>query len=301
MKSALAYEFKGLANQSAVNAFCIDQENSYVAQTVNQDTIITKCDLNEPQSVASTTAETITLQKIVNVHSLSLIQTTPKLILVVCGQPIDANGQVEAPELWHLTFSTDSLSGQPAIFKITHLESANITGTPLPQPVIGAVSALSSDHTELAVMVLDRAQHLQGTVYNVQQISKLIWQLVEQGESTIPAGDLRMMAAVFQSFKPTAKQLDPATIGSIQSIAFSNGRAIYATKSHGQEHAIGKGFWLLKNGFHDQTIDDLPVDTQLTGIALFGDDVYFCQSQTKPDGTSVNTIQRVEKSRWNQQ
>lgn len=288
MQSTLAYEIQGLVPQSPVTAFCFDHRTCYVAQTNKQDTILTKCDLDDSNAVA--TADKITLPNFVNVHSLALFQSAPKLELVVCGQQISDNGQVGAPELWYVAINSDKTEAQPKIFKITHLESANITGTPLPAHVIGAVSALSSDHSELAVMVLDKAQHLQCSVYNMQQVNQLIWQ-------TIEAGNFDMMAAVYQSFKPTAKQLAPDTIGSIQSIAFSNGRAIYATKSYGAQQLVSKGFWLLKNGFHDQSIDDLPTDISLTGIALFGKYVYFGVIQKSFDGYS-NTIHRVEKTLW---
>lgn len=295
MQSTLAYEIQGLAQQSPVTAFCFDRQTCFVAQTIKQDTVITKCDLDDSKAVA--TADKITLPNFVNVHSLALFQSAPKLELVVCGQPIGVNGQISTPELWYVAVDADKQEGQPQIFKITHLESANITGTPLPAPVIGAVSALSSDHSELTVMVLDKAQHLQCSVYNMQQINQLIWDMIEGGQATIEAGDFDMMATVYQSFKPTQKQLAPDTIGSIQSIAFSNGRAIYATKSYGAQQQISKGFWLLKNGFHDQSIDDLVADTSLTGIALLGKYVYFGVVQNASD-RYVNTIHRVEKTLW---
>ena len=217
--------------------------------------------------------------------------------MLVCGQPIDSGDQVGAPELWRINFDPKDSKQTPTIFRITHLESANITGTPLSKPVIGAVSALSSDRSELTVMVLDQGQHLQCTVYNMPRITHLLWQLTNHGEDSIAAGDLRLIAAVYQSFKPKSKQLAPETIGSIQSIGFSNGRAIYATKSYGEEHAISKGFWLLKNGFHDQPIDDLPEDTALTGIALLGKYVYFGRSH-QTNNNWINTIYRVEKTLW---
>ncbi|GAX02047.1 helveticin J family class III bacteriocin [Secundilactobacillus silagei] len=299
MQSTLAYTIQGLAHQSPVTAFCIDHQTSYVAQTVKQATVITACHLDD--STASATADLkaqITLPNLVNVHSLALIASAPKLSLLLCGQPTDANGQPNAPELWRVSVDTGTQDQQLEIFKITHLESANITGTPLPGPVIGAVSALSSDRSELAVMVLDRGQHLQGTVYNLAQMSHLLRQLTAHGQTTIEAGNLKMMATVYQSFKPNTKQLAPETIGSIQSISFSNGRALYATKSYGDEHAVSKGFWLLKNGFHDQPIDQLPENTVLTGIALLGKYVYFGQSQHQANGDYLNTIQRVEKTLW---
>ncbi|GAX05504.1 hypothetical protein IWT25_00810 [Secundilactobacillus pentosiphilus] len=295
MQPTLAYKIQGLGKQSPVTAFCFDHQMCYVAQTIKQDTVITRCDLGDSKAVA--TADKITLQNFVNVHSLALFQSAPKLDLVVCGQPIGVNGQVTAPELWYVAVDADSQEDQPRIFKITHLESANITGTPLPAPVIGAVSALSSDHNELTVMVLDKAQHLQCSVYNMQQVSQMIWQMIEADKAAIEAGDFDMMANVYQSFKPTAKQLAPDTIGSIQSIAFSNGRAIYATKSYGAQQQVSKGFWLLKNGFHDQSIDGLTADTSLTGIALFGKYVYFGVVQKSNDSYS-NTIHRVEKTLW---
>ncbi|MCH5461452.1 hypothetical protein HC026_02240 [Lactobacillus sp. LC28-10] len=295
MQSTLAYEFKGLTQQVPVTAFCLSAQTCYAVQTIKQDTVITKCQLEDSNAVATT--DQITLQKFVNVHSLSLISQAPQLSLLVCGQPVDDSGQAGAPELWFITINSDKPDQTSQIFKVTHLESANITGTPLPEPVIGAVSALSSDHSELTVMVLDKAQHLQCSVYNVKQITKLLWQLTESGETTIEAGSLKFLAAVYQSFKPTEKQLDPQTIGSIQSIAFSNGRAIYATKSYGEQHAVSKGFWLLKNGFHDQPVTDLPADTELTGIALLGKYVYFGMTQKNNDHM-LNTVHRVEKALW---
>jgi len=297
MQSTLAYEITGLEQQSVVNAFCIDAQTGYVAQTINQDTVITKCDLDESKATAVATSDRLILPNLTNVHSLSLITSTPNLTFMLCGQPVDANGEVNAPEIWHLTLNQDDHTKQPTIFKITHLESANITGTPLPEPVIGAVSALSSNHDELAVLVLDKAQHLQCTVFNIKQVSHLVWQMMEKGETTIEAGDLKLMATVYQSFKPTEKQLAPETIGSIRSIAFSNGRAIYATKSFGDQRAVSKGFWLLKNGFQDQLVD-LPADAELTGIMLLGKYVYFGASQSQSNHQSVNQIYRVEKSLW---
>lgn len=298
MQSTLAYEIKGLEQQSVVNAFCMSDETAYVVQTVNQDTVITRCDLDKSKITAVATSERLILPNLVNVHSLALITSTPDLTFILCGQPVDTDGQVNAPELWYLTFDQDDATGQSTPFKITHLESANITGTPLPEPVIGAVSALSSDRSELTVMVLDKAQHIQCTVFNLDQVIRLIWQMIEKGETTIEAGDLRLMAAVYQSFKPTEKQLAPETIGSIQSIAFSNGRALYATKSYGDQRAISKGFWLLKNGFQDQPVDNLPADTQLTGIMLLGKYVYFGASQSQSNNQFDNRIYRVEKSLW---
>lgn len=296
MQSTLAYEFRGLEAQTPVNAFCLDHQTSYAAQTIKQDTVITRCDLKETQAIA--TGDKIQLRNLVNVQSLSLIRSAPALSFIVCGQPTDSNGQLGAPELWWVSFNGDEKEVQPHIFKITHLESANITGTPLPEPVIGAVSALSSDRSELVIMVLDKAQHLQCSVYKRSQVEKLIEQMTEKGDTEVEAGDFNMMEAVYQSFKPTAKQLDPATIGSIHSIAFSNGRAIYATKSYGEQHAVSKGFWLLKNGFHDQPVEQLPAHTELTGIALLGKYVYFGLSQ-ESDGKFLNTIHRTEKALWN--
>lgn len=296
MQSTLAYEITGLEQQSVVNAFCIDAQTGYVAQTINQDTVITKCALDESKATAVATSDRLILPNLTNVHSLSLITSTPHLTFMLCGQPVDTNGEVNAPEIWHVTLNQDHTK-QPTIFKITHLESANITGTPLPESVIGAVSALSSDHNELAVLVLDKAQHLQCTVFNMKQVSHLVWQMMEQGETTIEAGDLKLMATVYQSFKPTEKQLAPETIGSIRSIAFSNGRAIYATKSFGDQRAVSKGFWLLKNGFQDQLVD-LPADAELTGITLLGKYVYFGASRSQANHQSVNQIYRVEKSLW---
>lgn len=295
MSSTLAYKFQGLTEQAPVTAFCLDAHTCYSAQTIKQDTVITQSELQETSAIS--TDKQIILPKFVNVHSLSLISTAPKLNLLVCGQPIDDSGETSAPELRFMSVDASKPADTLQIFKITHLESANITGTPLAEPVIGAVSALSSNHNELAVMVLDKAQHLQCSVYNMAEITKLLWQLTEKGETTIEAGDLRLMAAVYQSFKPTAKQLDPQTTGSIQSIGFSNGRAIYATKSYGGQHAVSKGFWLLKNGFHDQPLEDLPTDTELTGVALFGKYVYFGMAQKTAAGYQ-NTIHRVEKQLW---
>lgn len=296
MQSTLVYEFQGLEAQTPVTAFCIDQQVSYAVQTIKQDTLITKCDLKDTQAIA--TADKLLLHNLVHVHSLSLISGTPDLKLIVSGQPVDTNGKIGAPELWWVSLNTNEKDAQPRIFKINHLESANITGTPLPEPVIGAVSALSSDRNELVIMVLDKALHLQCSVYKRSQVEKLIELTAEKKVNEIEAGSFNMMEAVFQSFKPTEKQLDPATIGSIQSIAFSNGRAIYATKSYGDQHAVSKGFWLLKNGFHDQTVDNLPANTELTGIALLGKYVYFGLSQ-KSDGKLNNTIHRAEKALWN--
>ncbi|MTV81129.1 hypothetical protein [Secundilactobacillus folii] len=300
MHSDLAYQIQDLASFAPVTAFCFDRDTCYVAQTDEQDTIITPCRLKPKQYLAVADNQmSFRLQQLSRVNSLSLVHGAPKLTVVVSGQPVTKTGEVGLPEFRWITIDLNSQQPTPRSFRVTHLEAANITGTPLPKPVIGSVSALSSDGHELALLVLDQSQHLQATIYDVRKMAHLIWQLTNHDVRDMQGGDLHIMATAYQSFKPTAKQLAPETIGSIQSIAFSNGRALYATKSHGDQRAISKGFWLLKNGFHDLSLDDVSQEATLTGIQLQGEAVYFVVAQPADDGKTNNQIRQVSKSNWN--
>lgn len=296
MQSKLAYEIQGLVVTAPVTAFCFDRQTCYVAQTDKYDTVITRCQLDDDRQIATAeTSVSFRLKQFSGVQSISVLDEAPELVLMLNGRPVDGKGQLQTPQLWQISVNTSDMAQELEVFKFLNLEGANITGTPLPQPVIGSVSALSSDQSEFAVMVLDKAQHLQATIYDVAKLKHLIWQLTKHQITEIKAGDLRVMATAYQSFKPTATQVAPETIGSIQSIGFSNGRAIYATKSHGDFKAITKGFWQLKNGFHDLTVDDIEENAILTGIQLSGKLVYFIVSE---NNGAQNHIVAVEKENW---
>lgn len=295
MQPTLAYTIQGLQTKSPVTAFCFDQQIAYIAQTVDSATILTKCGLDAQTKTAQAASNAqITIPDLINVNSLDLLHQGQALIFIMTGWIISEQDESTQPVTARVTLNDALEQPDIQISQLTDLTAANITGTPMPQPVSKAMSALSSNGKELAIITIDRDLNLQASVYNVKKLNTLFDTLSEHQHTQISAADLRVIATVYQSFKPSQSQLDREQINQLISIGFSNGRALYATQQSADDAAIGKGFWGLKNGFHHQALD--VQSDNLTGVQLKGDNVYYLNN---PAGNAPQ-INQIAKAVWDE-
>lgn len=284
MQPTLAYNMTQLPIEAPVSAFCFDEDGLFVAQSVQTETLISHCKLDQTTHEAIADQEPIHVAQLTHVNSLSFKLIDNVATLLITGQALDTEEDPVQCELRRL-----QLGDKPSESRLTHLESANVTGTPMKNHLVGANSALSSDKEELVVMTLDDHQGLQCTVYNVARLDKLL----ANASSPVDAGSLPVIATVYQSFKLNAEKLTPVIAKNINSIGFSNGRALYMTINDETGASIGKGFWQLKKGI-ERLSTNQPADTRVTGIQLRGTSVYY----GLVTGNQQNQIFSVEKTNW---
>lgn len=285
-----------LPTQAPVTAFYWRQTTLYVLQPDEQDALITACAVDEAAQVATAQPETtMRVTGIGEVHTLEGIETAtqPQFWLGI-GQPdADEPKATYSTELGLLTFEAGATVTGNTLPRLTELTAANITGTPMHQPLLKTEAALSSDEQELLIMGLDTDFNAQLTIYDQPALLHLLETNTSETTPTLAADDLRVMKTVIQSFKPADNPLDFTTDTLIQSVDFSNGRAIYATRN-AAGMAVGKGYWLLKAGFAFQPMITSDQEATVTDIQLKGKNVLFNQ-YTPATG---NQLFAVPKQLW---
>lgn len=285
--------------QAPVTAFYWRQSTLYVLQPEEQDALITACTVDDANRVATAQRETtMRVTGVGEVHTLEGIGTStqPQFWLGIGHPDPDEPAVTYSSELGLLTFEAGATLTGDELPRLTNLTAANITGTPLHQPLLKVEAALSSDEQELLVMGLDTEFNAQLTIYDQSALGHLLEKGSTEAIPTLAGDDLRVMKTVIQSFKPADNPLDFTTDTLIQSIDFSNGRAIYATRN-AAGMAIGKGYWLLKAGFAFQPMVTADQEARITDLQLKGKNVLF--NQYSP--TTGNQLFAIPKQLWDKQ
>lgn len=282
--------------QAPVTAFYWRQTTLYVLQSDDQDAVITACAVDEAARTATAKREaTMRVTGVGEVHTLEGIEaaTQPQFWLGIGRPDSDEPTVTYSTELGLLTFEAGTTVAGDRLPRLTQLTAANITGTPLHQPLLKVEAALSSDEQELLIMGVDTDFNAQLTIYDQPALLHLLETNTSETATTLAADDLRVMKTVIQSFKPADNPLGFTLDTLIQSIDFSNGRAIYATRN-AAGMAVGKGYWLLKAGFAFRPMVTSDQDPVVTDLQLKGKNVLF--NQYAP--TTGNQLLAVPKQLW---
>jgi len=302
-------QFKGLTYNFAVQSVYYGTSHIYTLQRIGgklgQDSMITQFDMNgnfQAEMYLTGFGHTETLQWFSH-KGRSFFWVGAKGAQTLLKTTGDKT--YWATQLARVEF--DPTKTQPGQYEYTQatrmssLNRANGTGASFGD-LTRSEAALSSNADtpsktqELLVLTIDRTSPRVGqlTAYDNEALNNLL----DKREGTYTSCK-DLTSAVVSSFRcPGIYSFAPHK--SIQGLEFSNGRAIYFTGGkHGETPTIAKANWNLKSASKQQVVSLSPALSEIEGMQLKGNDIYFGVSTYSSETDSTvdgNYLYKVAKS-----